>query len=316
MTRVRALATLAVLVGCTSDPASPSGPDVESHITSFEVPAKVAPKLDLVVAIDNTMAIEAYDAQLSALADALAKGPPRDIRFLLTTTNTYEDLRSTPHFFAPPTQNFTGPIEAAIPFAFMFPHTNAAASGPLSFMKPQVGQSDFVRDDAMLAVLIVSTVDDASASDDYVAWLKSLKPNDPTMILVAAIAPSDAPKLDALLAAFPNRNTRIAITDRDWTPAAEFLGGFYKSTLGALCLPEPLDLLTDVDGDQYDCSVSAFDEGDVEHVLPACGSADEPCWSIRRDPQTCFEPEPSTLVLGGGFAWQYHPKIHGQCVTR
>lgn len=308
---------LLLIVACTSDPSPTSGPDVTSHITSFEVPAAVAPKLDLVVAVDDTMPMAAYSAQLVSLGRALANGPSRDVHFVLTTTSGFEELESTPHFFAPPTQNFTGTLDAAFANAFMITLDQQAPPALLASMKTRVTPlASFVRLDAYLAVLVVTASDDASAAGDYAGWLKSLKPDDPSHIIVAAIAPSSAPNIDAFLSAFPDRSGKFAITDSDWTPAVDAIGSFYKTTLGVLCMPDPIDLLPDVAGDQFDCSVSGFDEASLEHVLPACAEDDKPCWSIHRDPQVCFEPAPSKLDLGGDFAWYYHPAIRGQCVTK
>lgn len=319
MISMRRLVLLFVIAACTSDPPPPSGPGVTSHITSFEVPAASAPKLDLIVALDDTMPMAAYADRLVALGHTLAAGPSRDIHFVLTTTTGYEELESTPHYFAPPTQNFSGSLDDALANAFTLDLDKTAPPALLANMQSRVSTlpvNNFVRDDAYLAVLIVSASDDASATSDYAAWIKSLKPAAPDRIIVAAIAPASAPNIDALLAAFPNRTARVAITNSDWSAAIDAINSLYKTTLGVVCMPEPIDLLPDVAGAQIDCSVSGFDETNIEHVLPMCTDEAKPCWSIDRDPQICFEPEPSKLSLGGGFAWFYHPAIRGQCVTK
>ncbi len=202
----------------------------------------------------------------------------------------------------------------------------AAARQALSGIPANAG---FLRDDAYLGVVLLTNDDDCSFAsssftggqldrsrcaasgelatvDRYVASLKALKP-DPDRVLVAGAflppaAPAcadarPAPRLDALLDAFPNRSRAVSICEPD---LAELMMLFIPliHPIGPPCFGAPL-LDTDpvAGGLQPECAAwyrHAADGDPVEEILPACqGDAPGPCYRIHRDPVSC---------LGGGEA--------------
>ncbi len=182
----------------------------------------------------------------------------------------------------------------------------------------------FLRDDAFLVVAFITANDDCSMTtggsfdgavdtsrcsaagatvpiEVYERFLKGLKP-DPSKVVVAsatgACAAGDAtataaPRLDALLARFPNRSTTTPLCAPDLTPLLALATQTLKVLLGYPCVePVLFDRQPEVTGTQPEC-VSWLEEQAAparQRILTSCDSEAPtlPCWSLTDDPQNCF----------------------------
>jgi hypothetical protein len=192
----------------------------------------------------------------------------------------------------------------------------------------------FLRDDAFLAVVFVTSDDDCSfasaaftggnldrskcatnagelvAPGDFAGWLQTLKPDPSQIVVLGAFAPPGAPacadtrpgiRLDAFLGGFPNRSDAVSLCAPDLGEALELITQLPKTSLGSPCFESPVfDTDPVAAGLQPDCAswYSYRDGGPVEEVIPACrGDEHGPCWQLRADPLNC--------VLGGeGVVWR------------
>src|SRR5262249_30134345 len=100
--------------------------------------------------------------------------------------------------------------------------TAGAAVAPLGVVEEAIGAGDFVRVDAVLALVIVATDDDrAAAAPEAVATAIKAGKRDPPAIAIAAVYPLGAPRLDAFVAQFPHRAVAVSVDAASYTPALE-----------------------------------------------------------------------------------------------
>jgi hypothetical protein len=300
----RLLISLA-LAGCTDEPA-PSGPNVTSHVSSYELPASNVTPLDLLFVVGDTANYDVssipgiVDTTLAHIYDGFP-----DVH--IATTSSPDVLELKVDLFGQHTQTFTGSLGDAL----------ATRLGPgdsrvLARMQTAI---DFTRDNAYLAVIAITGVDDTSADASYAGMVKSTKA-DPSAVIVSGIYKRPAPRLDAFLAEFPNRNAFTSIDSGDFAPAFAQLSQLQRSTLGLACVPLPLDLDPDTAGDQIDCAVSAYDGTTEVSRIPACDGRDPTsgsCWEVVAN-VGCSEAGTGELALRGQWR-RFHPKVQWQCVT-
>ena len=300
-----ALALLA-LAACTDEPA-PSGPDVTSHVSSFELPPSLPSTMDLLFVVGDTAP---YDlTSIPAIADQTIKdlfdGFP-DVR--IATTSSTDVLESTTDIFGNHTQSFTGSIADAL--------ASRLAPGNAQVLARMQSNLGFAREHAYLGVITISAVDDTSPDAAYPAMLKSTK-SDPGNVIVSGIYKRPAPRLDAFHDAFPNRSSFTSIDSGDFAPAFQLFAQLQKTTLGVACFPLPLDLDLDAPGNQIDCDVSAYDGTTEVSRIPACAGTDPAtgsCWEMVPD-AACGEPGTGRFKLRG--LWRrFQPKIRWSCVTK
>ncbi len=164
----------------------------------------------------------------------------------------------------------------------------------------------------------------------YVDFLKTVK-QDPAMVIVSAVvggepvvvgtdmgdpylepacsSPSGSalpsPRLNHLLAQFPQRNSSVSMCSEDLVDSFEILTGLQATTLGVPCLEGELDLDPDQPGVQYECVVSQLSqwgtESQTEQLLPECETVPAqpgtmPCWHMREQPNLCPDT-PTGLVI-------------------
>lgn len=147
----------------------------------------------------------------------------------------------------------------------------AEAAPPMLDRVLRAVQADdtFLRDNAYLAILIITNHDDASPGSplDYVAALRALKPDD-SLVALGVVAPLDAPRLDAALQALPNRNARAVFDQQDWVDALPLVSSFGCGVTSG-CVENPVGCISDVPP----CEMATPDRPAADTPLP--------CWWIR-----------------------------------
>jgi hypothetical protein len=195
-----------------------------------------------------------------------------------------------------------------------------------------LGNAGFLRDDAYLAVVIISDGDDRSPADPaaYASTLKSVK-DDSDLVIVSLIAgPRDgcansepAPRLHDFVELFPNRNAYTTICNDDLSDGLALWFG-WGHPIGNPCVEGDLvDVDPDTDGLQFECSVSdVLDPGtndQEETVLPVCDSplTRVPCWHLFEDPAACVDTPThlSLVVERGGLGVPNGTHVQARCRT-
>lgn len=334
---------MVALAACV-DPAPPIEPQVTSHTASMQFLPGVSNQIDILFVIDSSQAISPHrahlDAKLPLLMDALgdlSSGLP-DLHIGVITANddgvmhargsmTGTFLSDAPQTNGARTRNYTGTLGQAFRAYADVGATSTAPSRPFAAVElalDPAANPGFARPDAHLAVIYVTATDDASTTEiaAHVARLK-MQFSDPTRVVVSAISGPRAgtsacgaiaaPRLHAMLDAFPNRHAAVSICDEDLRPAIVLVGQLIKTSLGLACWElAPLDVDPVTPGPQRDCSAylsnHAYGE-ETSVAIPECGSAPtEPCWRIIEEPQclsfdrvaltTRLEPTNLSLLRG------------------
>jgi hypothetical protein len=303
---MRRLLILLALAGCADDPA-PSGPDVTSHVSRYELPPSPVSELDLLFVVGDTTNydVSSIPAAADAAIDELFDGFP-DVHIATTSSADVLDMKTD--FFGHHTQTFTGSLTDAL--------ATRLAPGNSQVLARMQSAVSFTREHAYLAVITITGVDDTSPDASYAATLKATK-TDPSNVVVSGIYKRPAPRLDAFQAEFANRNTFTSIDASDFAPAFEQLAQLQKTTLGLACVPQPLDLDPDLAGDQIDCAVSAYDGTTEVSRVPHCAGSDPAtgsCWEVIPN-IGCTEPGTGQLSLRGDWH-RFHPAIRWECVTK
>lgn len=319
---------LLLLTACASEPDAPEGDPVTSYVDTRVIPIGMNAKVDVLFVIDNT------SAMLPA-KDKIA----RDLRDMVTTIVASREVSPDLHvgvitsdpsfggqlrgpFFADamrfawePERNYQGDLSAEVAASATISGA-ASYSWPLETILKAVGTTTndpFLRDDAYLAIVILTAGDDHSmlAPADAARMLKSVK-SDPSQILVAGafgacseggITATAAPQLDAFLAEFPNRSTKTTLCAPDLTPLTALVGQLSKATLGIACMEHVAE--------PRDCAARLVDpETGDELPYRACdGAADTRCYHLEAHagcptagslavvPRPWRTPFPATAIL-------------------
>lgn len=305
---------LLALAACFDNDVQPADP-IESHVVHLEVPLTPAPRLDLLVVVDRSPAMQPH-------LDTLATNLPRMIEAIdaygalpslhlgvvaadgatLETTPAIRgdfivDLRLTD---GSRLRNYDGKL-ADVFTALVAPRADATGSvEPLEAMRAALtAHPTFRRRDAYLLVAFLAAADDASPRDplDYAAFLEQHAPN---RVAVAAALPrgscGTAPRLERFLAAFDYRALARPICDSDFSDLLAFAN--IKTTLaGPPCLPSLADGDPEVEGVQPICAAElAFGDGGGD-LLPACTDGAAPCWKAVHDPQSCPWDDGNAFVV-------------------
>jgi hypothetical protein len=327
-------ALIALLLAACTQPAGDGGPAITSHVESFEWPGTAPPKMDMLFVIDDTPAMAPYVDRTAAMlrsidqlwADlgayprpdlhaAVATADPADFGQLRHSANVNGAFivdENSPDLLTRMT-NHGGSLGVDLAELGAV-GTSGMASEPLSAARAAIGgTTDFLRPDAYLGLVIVSAQDDASPAnvDDIVAWAKGLK-SDPAMVVVSAVYPTGAPRLDAFVDAFLDRGTKVTIDAGDYVNAMTALGLDYKVILSVPCLSTPLDIDPATPGEQYDCTVELELRDGTRRIVPACPG--EGCWQFHLDPQNCTNPAGGQIDIPP-FRWPIMPTVRGQCVV-
>jgi len=342
----RTVLVLALCAACTGDDSG-GGVQGTAHVETFELPAAVPPKIDMLFVIDDTTAMASHQTPLAAMPaqlEALVSGAYGNagqyhVGVVTTDAATGGNLRTASpvngafivhdNTFSGPANNYQGSFASALGALFPSSATATTTNQPLATMRAAlentVANAGFLRSDAYLGIVTVSATDDTSGggtADDYATFLKSLK-TDPTSVIVAGAIDPGAARLNAFHDAFPNRNAKAPIAGTDYGSVLELFGQLYRTVLGYACNKEPADVDSTTPGPQYDCAF-VWVENAVEHRLPQCVGGDTSgCWEIVvADPTICTDSTTKAHLQTRGFTTSpskygdpFHPTIRGQCLV-
>jgi hypothetical protein len=337
--RVRRVLIVASLCACI-DTDGGSGITGTSHVETYELPAAIPPKLDLLFVIDDTAAMASHQTPLAVLPTqlqlALEYSAVANYHLGVITTDNASLRRAAgipdpfivhDNTFSGPMNNYEGSLASALRSLFPSSAASTGSNQPLAMTRSALdNHAGFLRSDAYLGIVTISATDDASlgAVDDYAASLKGVK-NDPAKVIVSGVFPTGAARLAGFHAKFPNRSDTQSIDDADYVDALELFTQVYKTSLGYACNKEPADLDPDTPGAQYDCAFVSIDNG-VEKRLPQCGTVATrpvPCWEIVIDSgMICIDPAARAHLQTRGYTTSmsaygdpFHPAIRGQCLV-
>lgn len=299
---------LLALAGCTDEPP-PAGDPVTSFVETKDIPLYLNTRIDLLFVIDSSPAMAGaerkllgdYPAMVASLSMALGGELP-DVHIGVTTADVLDQgrlrrgtfLSSTPRFAWRREANYEGPIaDAFLGLAAVGTSGSARVQlfdAALQALSPAVNPG-FVRPDANLGIVFLTTRDDQSATsvDELVRGLRSRK-TDPSKVSVMGafgacatsdVTATDAPRLAALVDQFPNRSAHATICD-DLRPLMEPAKHFLFPVYGTACMEPPL-------ATPYDCSSWLVDPDTGEELVLSRCSAEHPdhCWDLASDPQSC-----------------------------
>jgi hypothetical protein len=327
---LRALPAVLVIAACAADPSG--GIDGTSHVIEFDVPGGATTAFDVLFVIDDSAAIAPYVDRVAVAADALASAAratptgPLDLHVGAITTTGTAELRAVPAIdgtflvdvHAPNgtrTENYDGSLGAALRQLVAAGTAGTASSQPLANARAVLeGAGDFVRASANTGVVFVTAQDDASP-DTPEAFAQAIRATraDPSDVVAIGAYTGPAPRLDAVLAAFPNRSAFADLATGDLGQAFALLDLLEKTTLGVPCLEEPADVDPDTPGPQYECAVTAIREDGVETVLPACDAGlPGGCWRLTPEPNICLDT--TVRLTFRGFDGMPAPHVRGACV--
>ncbi|HEX5062283.1 MAG TPA: hypothetical protein VFV99_23090 [Kofleriaceae bacterium] len=345
----RTLLVLALSAACTGDDSG-GGVQGTAHVETYELPAALPPKLDILFVIDDSTAMASHQTPLAAMPaqlEQLVSGTYGDavnyhIGVVTTDAASGGNLRTAAgingtfivheNTFTGATTNYQGSFATALGSLFPSSATSTASNQPLATMRAAlentVANAGFLRSEAYLGVVTISATDDTSgggAAADYAAFLKSSK-TDPTSVIVSGVIDASATRLNAFHDEFPNRTAKTSIAGTDYGSALELFGQLYRTVLGYACNKEPADVDPTTPGPQYDCAFVWVDQidGHTEHRLPPCVGGDTSgCWEIVvADPSICTDPSTKAHLQTRGFTTSpskygdpFHPTIRGQCLV-
>lgn len=327
-----ALVTVLALSACSEEPSGGGGPNVNSEVRTYEWPGRSAPKVDVLVVLDDTTAMQPHQTMLASLAGDLETvmteqlGALPDARIGVITAGapafrqpsgaSVPWLETTVSADFTRTENFQGSLADALAPLLAVGASGTSTTQPLEATKLALAAQPFVRDPGYLAIVTITASDDASTGTpaSYADALKAAKP-DPLLVVASGVYPDGATRLDAFHAALPNRNATADIASNDWSNAFALLAQLFKSTLAAPCFVEPADLAPDIEGPQYDCALASYFEDGTSEVLPQC-TANGParCFEFVTDAAICTEAETKRLTIRG-FLGPFHPTVRGECVV-
>ena len=153
------------------------------------------------------------------------------------------------------------------------------------------GNSDFLRENAFLYIIFITSGDDTSplAVEEYASALQALK-GDPGQIGIGTVRTSQSTRLIAMESRFPNRNS-FALISEEWVDSLTLIAESLADVLGYPCLDTTLIDVNDLDpeqpGLQLDCAVSAGEPTPV--TVPNClmltdlqpaSNTPLPCWWV------------------------------------
>lgn len=343
---MRVMMIVAVLLAASAciDTPQLGEPEIEqSRVEIKELPALGIAKIDVLIVLDDSVAMEAYRDRLATLPDLVAQGVERfagswsdmhvavasgdgRLRRVPGTGDAY--LTGVRDYDFSNRTNYTGTLRAALATMMNVDALRDGTSQPLEAMRNALETAgDFMRDDAKLTVVLVSAADDASPLPvaDYAAWTGRLAQSWSRGVEIAAIYPPSSPRLDEYVhsvRSFP------APIDGDLRPALRALelewGGW-----GSPCMESEPVRIAEPPVARYDCTMSV-QIGDELRSVPPCEARattvlDEAssvptsaCWALRADPYNCYSypNRPALRLELNGYSTEHHPAFRFECRTR
>lgn len=321
---MRSLLGLAVVTilatGCVEE-RSISMPDDTDQVKAevFEIPQLSPPPLDLLIVVDNSPQMAAYEAsladdlaQMGALFEENAGWWDRHIGVVTADVGCTERPAWRPaaltngvffidwrHLDHTRTKNFDGSLADHLPAALAAGHEGCGAHRPLDAIVAAIDPATgFRRANADLVVVILGATDDASlvSVDDAIAAI-ARSSNAPRSDLwwrvrIEAFAPAQSARLRAFAEAVQDEGqSRLVplgapdmLTVLHWLHRGEAWGVHCLESAGIDLDPAP--------GLQAHCSVSdvvrdTTNEVVYDRVLPACTGANRPCWRLEARAAAC-----------------------------
>lgn len=302
-----ALLSLAACI--TESPPPPTGPEVTSVVDQHEIPVSFNTQLDVLFVIDSSPAMAPAQTRLIAeyrkMIDVLGSsvGGLPDVHIGVTTMDARDHgrlrhdafLADATRFAWRRERNYTGPlVDAFLPLAEVGA-TGSSVTEPFDAMLRATDPATnpgFVRDQAYLAVVVLTAGDDQGAMlpTEVAHALKSLKV-DPYKIMVSGafgacardgLTATAAPRLAALLDQFPNRNTHVSLCDDDLSPLVALTAQLFRYALGQPCIESRL-------AQPRECGAWLVDpDSEDQVVLPECsGPSADRCWTLRPEDVAC-----------------------------
>jgi hypothetical protein len=341
---VRLVAIIAALCACIDTPPLHEPEVQSSHVEIKDLPGGLRPQADVLVVIDDSIAMLPYRERIDVLGRqlgaALADFPRHwfDVQIAVTGNDGRFRgmLAEAWHYDYSQDKSFTGELADAV---YDLVKTDSFVTGPpqpLEAMRRALERNGlFVRDNAQLVVVTISADDDASplAVDDYVSWTRALAGDaqgwSPKLVTMIGIYPEDAPRLAAYYGAL-TRNVRSISTplDEDFGTAIANVRPLARTHLGLACLENLDDLDPLAAGFQHECTLHVYLDDELLRV-PECGAAAEleiapdadwssrpspPCWELEHEPY-CYGSRPMTWRWRG-YTNLSHPPFRLECRTR
>jgi len=352
--RVRFVTPIVVTFGIAACLDTPplAEPEIEqSRVEMHELPASLVPKLDILIVVDDSVAMQPYHDRVQALSAMLANTVVSfadgwaDIRIAVTsndgklhrvpiTNSPYvtdaRDFDFTHH------ANYIGRLDQTVA-TMVDVGARGATSQPLEALRHVLEtNSQFLRDDAGFAVLMIGGTDDASplAVDEYVSWMKRLAGDSwHRRVTIVGLYPESATRMAEYFRGLPTFIGLAKPIDYDGDlrqVMSQLVAAGRWGSWGSPCLEgTPARLDPAIDDGRYDCAMSVeLERGLV--AVPQCESAattpvlptttsDGParaptsaCWFLRPNPQDCTSESHLTFGLRG-YTLSAHPALHLQC---
>ncbi|HEX4421902.1 MAG TPA: hypothetical protein VH165_28515 [Kofleriaceae bacterium] len=340
---------------CAAEPAAPLAPVLASQTLHIDRAVPSRPALDLLFVVDSSPAIAprsaAVAARIAALVTALDRSPgglpdlhagvvtgdPADDGVLRALPDGARFVRSAPRLDGSRDQSIDGALGDALGALATSGGADAGATPqqPLAMAARALGQpanAGFVRDAAALAIVVISAGDDGSpgAVDGYAGALAEARP-DATQLMIAAWAGGAAngpacaavatPRLDQLLARFPDRSSATPLCDAGADATDTATPALIEQTdqvaLGAPCVEVALaDRDPARDGTQAECAVTLATPDDAV-VIPACDAGRRaPCWAVTPYPSACMAAHHERFdVVHDGLALPSATRVIADCIA-
>ncbi len=315
-------AILLSLLGCVEE-LEPLGVSEESHVVSFDIPGTVPADLDVVFAIDDSVALAPYLDRVSEVAaefDASLRQLPfrvqRHVDVVTTSGNHRGSLVDELRPDGERVTNFTGTFTEALGALLATETPVDAPARPLAAIEQAFANPNTVHPYGYLMVVTISARDDQSpgAPSDYARIVRLAKASWRTRAV--GVYPPGAVRLDAFHDSLEVSNTALSIDAESYFDA---LGWpmLPEHPIASPCIAEPADRDPLAEGIQRECTISVIDDdARAETAVPSCAATDEPsCWHLGHDPVRCPSAvQPATIEIRGYTA--YRPHVRGQCVVR
>jgi hypothetical protein len=346
---VRFIAVLVATAACIDTPPLAEPVMESSRVAVIDMNELPVPKLDLLIVIDDTTAMTPYRERVATIprviTDALESFERGWTDLRVAVTSNDGRFRSLPDSEASVLvdareldfthhRNYAGTLEAALARMMDVGSANPGPSQPLdAAVRSLENHSSFLRDDAMLVILMISASDDASTAPvaDYMEWMRRATSDSWSRRFIATgIHPTDATRLHDYYAAVLGGARITPIEGDNYAPALATLSS--RRWGGSPCLyAVPLDVDAETPGMQLDCALSVELDG-ATRPIPECApvspfgdridqqpSSLDPtsaCWAVRTNPFSCgFRDDPGYQLTLSGYTDVTHPRYHFECRT-
>lgn len=317
----------------------------QSRVVVYQVPESPRAQTDLLIVVDDTLAIEPYREQLAALpyqfAHRLSWYTQRWIDLRVAVTGNDGRLRRLPGADEPwlseafdfdytRRTNYTGTLGDNLAMLMNVDHARFGPNQPLEAARRALEtSSQFVRDPSGLMILTISAGDDASplAVADYVSWLRRAVDGAwPRDRLLSGIYPKGSPRLDEYYKAMQPHAIVSSIEDGYYEEALPWVPGDPWPV--SRCL-DGLDLDPATSELEHDCAMLA-NVSSRWHTIPECTSAENvertereirsepspPCWWLHRNLTECGSSRDSSVLELSGYTRTQHPELRFDCRTK